>query len=129
MDFYGFDVRIAIKKPVKIEFINQNVENLREEIEFTGKHHKFDEWFSSFKEYREHVNRDGGIFKIFTLEGCMEASIGDYIIRGVKGEHYPCKPDIFKLTYDVIEQFYIQLFDGKEAKHKKLNTINPRCRY
>lgn len=30
----------------------------------------------------------------------MKASIGDYIIRGAKGEFYPCKPDIFKITYD-----------------------------
>lgn len=35
-----------------------------------------------------------------TLEGLMEASIGDYIIKGVKGEFYPCKPDIFEMTYE-----------------------------
>ena len=37
---------------------------------------------------------------IETLEGKMQASIGDYIIKGVSGEFYPCKPDIFKMTYD-----------------------------
>ena len=37
-----------------------------------------------------------------TLEGTMEASLGDYIIKGVQGEYYPCKPDIFKQTYDEI---------------------------
>jgi len=37
-----------------------------------------------------------------TLEGVMEASIGDYIIKGIKGEFYPCKPDIFEATYDKI---------------------------
>jgi hypothetical protein len=37
------------------------------------------------------------------LEGEMIASIGDYIIRGVKGEYYPCKPDIFEATYDTVE--------------------------
>lgn len=37
---------------------------------------------------------------IETLEGWHHASYGDYIIRGVKGEIYPCKPDIFVLTYD-----------------------------
>ena len=41
--------------------------------------------------------------KIPTLEGEMIASIGDYIIRGVKGEYYPCKPDIFEATYDTVE--------------------------
>jgi hypothetical protein len=34
------------------------------------------------------------------VEGVMVASIGDYIIKGVKGEFYPCKPDIFKQTYE-----------------------------
>lgn len=37
---------------------------------------------------------------IQTLEGIMEALPGDWIIRGVKGEHYPCKPDIFAATYE-----------------------------
>jgi len=37
---------------------------------------------------------------IFTLEGQMIASIGDWIIKGVKGELYPCKPDIFEATYE-----------------------------
>lgn len=35
-----------------------------------------------------------------TLEGAMLASVGDWIIRGVKGEVYPCKPDIFEMTYE-----------------------------
>lgn len=37
---------------------------------------------------------------IETLEGLMEASVGDFIIKGVKGEFYPCKPDIFEQTYE-----------------------------
>lgn len=37
---------------------------------------------------------------IHTLEGDHRADLGDYIIRGVKGEFYPCKPDIFAMTYD-----------------------------
>lgn len=37
---------------------------------------------------------------IETLEGAMRADIGDWIIRGVKGEVYPCKPDIFEVTYE-----------------------------
>lgn len=37
---------------------------------------------------------------IETLEGIMHASVGDYIITGVNGEQYPCKPDIFKKTYE-----------------------------
>ena len=40
---------------------------------------------------------------IYTLEGKMEASIGDWIIKGVNGEIYPCKPDIFWKTYETVE--------------------------
>jgi hypothetical protein len=39
-----------------------------------------------------------------TLEGAIHASVGDYIIRGVEGELYPCKPDIFEKTYDKVEE-------------------------
>lgn len=39
---------------------------------------------------------------IATLEGTMEARSGDWIIRGVKGELYPCKPDIFAATYEPV---------------------------
>lgn len=41
--------------------------------------------------------------KIETLEGVMVANPGDYIIKGIKGEIYPCKPDIFQLTYEPAE--------------------------
>ena len=41
--------------------------------------------------------------EIPTLEGVMKASPGDYIIRGVQGEFYPCKPDIFEDTYEVVD--------------------------
>lgn len=40
--------------------------------------------------------------RIPTLEGLMTAQAGDYIIKGVKGEFYPCKPDIFKATYEQV---------------------------
>jgi hypothetical protein len=40
---------------------------------------------------------------IKTLEGTMRADMGDWIIRGVKGELYPCKPDIFAATYEAVE--------------------------
>ena len=41
---------------------------------------------------------------IKTLEGTMRADQGDWIIRGVKGEIYPCKPEIFVATYDPVEE-------------------------
>lgn len=40
---------------------------------------------------------------IETLEGKFQVSVGDYVIQGVKGELYPCKPDIFKKIYEVVE--------------------------
>lgn len=44
-----------------------------------------------------------GFFEIWTLEGRMQAKPGDWIIRGVQGEFYPCKPDIFEQTYGAAE--------------------------
>lgn len=41
---------------------------------------------------------------IHTLEGDMKANIGDYIIKGVNGEKYPCKPDIFHKTYEKVKE-------------------------
>lgn len=41
---------------------------------------------------------------INTLEGIMKASVGDYIIKGVQGEFYPCKPSVFEQTYELVEQ-------------------------
>lgn len=42
--------------------------------------------------------------EIETLEGTMKAELGDYIIKGVQGEFYPCKPDIFEKTYEIVEE-------------------------
>ena len=60
---------------------------------------------------------------IETLEGKMQANIGDMIIKGVKGEFYPCKPDIFKATYDKAPQDYkdrmrIEYYDLNERWNK-----------
>ena len=48
-------------------------------------------------------NPKGVYWQIDTLEGIMTAITGDYIIKGVKGEFYPCKADIFELTYEIVE--------------------------
>ena len=45
-----------------------------------------------------------GFMLIATLEGVMQAKPGDYIIRGVQGEFYPCKPEIFEQTYEEVEK-------------------------
>lgn len=52
--------------------------------------------------YREIDNTTPELF-ISTLEGFMKCNVGDYIIKGVKGELYPCKPDFFEKTYELIK--------------------------
>ena len=49
-------------------------------------------------------NPEGCYLQIATLEGTHTATPGDWIIKGVKGEFYPCKPDIFAATYEAVEQ-------------------------
>ena len=55
---------------------------------------------------RRHPNSQAnseGFGWVYTLEGGHIATPGDFIITGVKGEHYPCKPDIFEMTYEAAE--------------------------
>jgi hypothetical protein len=47
---------------------------------------------------------DDGRWYIPTLEGDHNLTVGDWVIRGVKGEFYPCKPDIFAATYDAVDE-------------------------
>lgn len=56
------------------------------------------------------VDHGGKTLFIHTLEGKMEASLNDWIIRGVKGELYPCKPDIFEATYERV--LFTEEMDG-----------------
>lgn len=49
-------------------------------------------------------NPDAPVLKIPTLEGTMTAQAGDFIIKGVHGEFYPCKPDIFEETYEPVDK-------------------------
>lgn len=52
------------------------------------------------EEYGMSVSRHINHLEIVTLEGTMKADHGDYIIQGVQGEIYPCKPSIFEATYE-----------------------------
>lgn len=54
-------------------------------------------------ELKENHGGERNVLCIDTLEGAMDAQIGDYIIKGVKDEFYPCKPDIFGATYEAVE--------------------------
>jgi hypothetical protein len=77
------------KKPVVIEAVQFNGRNSADIHEFCG------------DKVREPVGKD--YLEIKTLEGIHIASSGDYIIKGVNGEFYPCKPDIFEKTYEKVE--------------------------
>lgn len=74
------------KKPVVIEAIQWTGENLLEICNFTGR-------------CGGELLKNGEMY-IDTLEGVHHASVGDFIIKGVNGELYPCKPDIFGKTYN-----------------------------
>lgn len=85
------------KKPVEVEAIVWDGTNVDEIKEFCGNVTHFDTQPNG-------TNNDTHYFLyINTLEGKMYAPIGDYIIKGVNGEFYPCKPDIFEKSYDVIQ--------------------------
>lgn len=82
-------VKTYRKKPVEIQALQWTGENQAELYKFVPAHLRIEE--------------EDGLY-IVTLEGNHKALIGDFIIRGVKGEFYPCKPDIFELTYDEVEE-------------------------
>ena len=79
------------KKPVTIDAIQLTDDN----------HSEIIQWLSSYNvESYTLKSTDPSELYIETLEGVMKANIGDYIIKGVKDEFYPCREDIFKMTYD-----------------------------
>lgn len=94
----------AKKKPVTIEFVQWTGDNLFEVVTFISRKPSLDSMveMGKWEDYERIVEQEG--LKIPTLEGRMEASIGDYIIKGVQGEFYPCKPDIFFATYDILDE-------------------------
>lgn len=90
------------KKPVVIEAIQFNGNSNRTEIEaFVGRKLKVE--LESDTAYEAGIAPP--VFSLFieTLEGEMKVSMGDFVIRGVNGEFYPCKPDIFAKTYEEVK--------------------------
>ena len=80
------------KKPVEVEAVKFDGWNWAECYQFMSDKPLA---FPSVLEEREKI-------EIQTLEGTMTASRGDWIIKGVNGEFYPCKPDIFAKTYELV---------------------------
>ena len=92
------------KKPVVIDALQWTGTNKREMFDFLTDYQCTDQYMSAEGKnfYIDHWKVPGGLVTK-TLEGEHLANIGDYIIRGVCGEFYPCKPDIFKKTYEKVE--------------------------
>lgn len=88
------------KKPIVIEAHLLNLELLSPFPEWLIKNLKRDEFpitiYTKDTDPRKYI-------VIETLEGFMNAYSGDYIIKGIEGEIYPCKPDIFEATYEKVE--------------------------
>jgi len=80
-----------VKRPVVIEAIRLSYDR--------STRHDALAWLREHGKLTNYTVDDDGVL-IQTLEGAMRASPGDWIIRGVKGELYPCKPDIFASTYE-----------------------------
>jgi len=93
------------KKPVEIEAVKleKTQHSIKKALEFMGQQVLLNCNTASdgFESYCKHCISDGWLL-IDTLEGVMKASFSDYIIKGVQGEFYPCKPDIFHLTHDAV---------------------------
>lgn len=80
-----------VKKPVAIEAIQWTGENTKEVIDFGGLTNSGRPLIMDF---------DKGNLIVSTLEGYMKAYPGDYILKGIKGEIYPCRKDIFEESYE-----------------------------
>ena len=94
------------KKPVEIEAIQltDNYKQVVDVLKFIGYYNgkELNEFSQQhFDDYIWNIEFNG--LDIHTLEGDIHASIGDFIIKGVNGEFYPCKPDIFKMTYEEVK--------------------------
>lgn len=81
-----------VKRPVIIEAIQWTGKNISEVEHFVG--------VDNCRRIHSNSASIGFELVILTLEGNHWASIGDYIIKGIKGEFYPCKSDIFEQTYE-----------------------------
>ena len=84
------------KKPVVIEAIQLKDKSIIEIIN----------WTTDYINIEINTDENDNIIGMIipTLEGAMKASMNDYIIKGIQGEFYPCKPEIFEATYELIEQ-------------------------
>jgi hypothetical protein len=88
------------KLPVEIDAVQWTGDNFEEIRDFAAG----EECPAQLVERGWVVALDGGDLYLSTLEGVMTPAVGDWIIRGVAGEYYSCKPDIFARTYESAER-------------------------
>ena len=92
-------IKKYIKKPMEVKAIQLKEDNIIEVFDFLDEaNYKETKSAEELEDFSKAMLEQGYI-EIETLEGMMKASFGDYIIKGIKGEFYPCKPDIFQATY------------------------------
>ena len=95
-------IKKYVKKPVQIEAIQLKEDNIIEVFNFLDEtNYKETKSAEELEDFSQMMLKQGYI-EIETLEGMMIANFGDYIIKGIKGEFYPCKPDIFQQTYEEV---------------------------
>ncbi len=99
----------ARKKPVIVEAVQWNGKNVVEIYNHLEDLNVENQWEVKTSGKNFYIKFENGACRlgtlmIKTLEGEHKASIGDYIIKGVNGEFYPCKPDIFEKTYEIVNE-------------------------
>lgn len=95
-------IKKYIKKPVEVKAIQLKEDNIIEVFDFLDEaNYKETKSVEELEDFSQRMLKQGYI-EIETLEGMMKASFGDYIIKGIKGEFYACKPDIFQATYEEV---------------------------
>ena len=95
-------IKKYVKKPVQIEAIQLKEDNIIEVFDFLDEaNYRETKSTEELEDFNQRMLEQGYI-EIETLEGIMKVSFGDYIIKGIKGEFYPCKPDIFIATYEEV---------------------------
>ncbi|KXA12951.1 hypothetical protein [Fusobacterium nucleatum] len=95
-------IKKYIKKTVQIEAIQLKEDNIIEVFDFLDGANYKETKSAEELQYFSKAMLEQGYIEIETLEGMMKASFGDYIIKGIKGEFYPCKHDIFIATYEEV---------------------------
>lgn len=93
-------IKKYIRRPFVVEAIEYTGDNLQEVLEFAGKHPNWEQWFTSFDEYKKYVEENGNVFKVISPLITKYAVPGDYIVRHPLDDIVEVhEPDAFKDMY------------------------------